>query len=266
MLARYLRRADTRPVRYASADHMAAMRNYIRMAVQAHALPTFQRGAVARGGVHAGRDMRAMFAELATQGDPGALMAYLDKLNDAGHPMAHERGGLLPEAMAATLPHRLAGDSGGNLHSLLAHIMGQSQQPHVLAGFHPDTLAYPETQAGVRAGLDELAHPPYMTHTPIWHGITPRHRLQGWIGDMQDGRGGPLHPLARALPNALDRAFTGDSAPGGMADLAHMLSAVDHRAGTTPSMYANEEAHGLLHRHVLPYLMGLGRQQTGGAQ
>lgn len=285
MLARYLAR-HRKPVRYAIEHQsvpggMQAIQNFIRLALQAHGVPRVYReatNALSPGGNnYLPSDMgpivpdlpqtpteRRTAGDLFATGNPGALMAYLDQMGERG---------LSPEGSPfnpAIHPGQQIGLPVPLLLGALQHILGQVTGPDqqaILRGFHPNVM---RSQSDV---IRDLLRSPHIQH-PImgmkwWganHALDPASRLLRWTGALANGPVGQQHPAGRQLLNAADRAVHGDTLPFGVHDLAAML---DHAQGqghlTSPLIYANEEAQGFLHSHVIPHLLGVGRQALGGS-
>lgn len=277
MLASHLHRLSRvwpvlRPVRYAiDRGDLPAVRNFLHLAVQAHAVPQAHRRATDTGAdyytheaARAGPRMpalaehpreRRMFHDLVATHDPAALFAYLDSLNERG-----VQAGDTPFDPGQLPFHRVAPPADRLLHPLL-HLAGQLQDPAELAairaGFHPDALS---EHRGVIRNMLHSGRPAY---DDSYYTGTPWQYLNAILNSHPTAPA--ERPLADALPNAIERVGMGDT-PTALADLAkliHQIRGFGVHAPGVELFRADETAHGLLHQRVLPYFMNLGHQLAG---
>lgn len=280
MLALHLHRLARRLPRRYAIEHqsvpggMDAIRHFLHLAVQAHTIPEARRRAIDANTsdyVHPATrygpqlpDLtelpheRAAFHDLVATHDPAALLAYLDSLSERGV----TAGGTPfdPQQLPAT---RWAAPLDRLLHPML-HLRNQlfdpTTQQAILHGFHPATM-----QAHMDAIRGMLHSPdlPYPQNTA--QGTTPWQHLNQVLRNPQGFPGVAGHPLARALPNALERVGQGDT-PTALADLVKMIHQLQGAGNGGQLFRAHETAHGLLHQQILPHLLQVGHQMTGGQQ
>ncbi len=280
MLADYLARyARGNPRRYAIQHQavpggMDAIRNYIRLALQAHTIPAYHaQGHDPNYFVTPNRppplavegDLgRQLAGSLMQTGDPGDLMAYLDHLDALGVPAVHD------PAVGARA--QVGGGPDARMHGLLRHIFNTISGPDQLAvmhGFQTPLLADASQHAPVRELFSEAHTPrPYIdqvnpSQEATYHGrVFPfyraldvsNHPLAGSVlGHMRNlsHQGTPIH--ARVLTSIADRVFR-QAQGGGRRDLY------------TPALNAHENMQTFLEQGVIPHLLGLGRQRAQVAQ
>lgn len=202
MLARYLRSQD-RPVRYAmDPAHLAAIQNMLRMQTRAHDVPFYQH--TAQDELRPAHQQypaapHAMASLLAT-GDPGDLMAYLDLMEQAGHPAPQVRPGYAQAYFGLPRHQRMLADLGG-LHRQ-ATAMGADPRHPLVYGYSADALTDPSIQRWLAEQLNTRRSGRGGTET-LADLLNAFHRNQRFVSGqraseevMRTLRGGDVHGLS----------------------------------------------------------------------
>lgn len=233
MLAAHLSRLSQRkPVRYAmDADQMAAVQNYINLHLRAQQLPVrhwlAQTNSVGlQDAYEKNPRLPATFSSLIESSHPADLMAYLDQMEEAGHPVPPNTGGGLAN-------HMLYG-----LGDIRQRVLGGTPEDleRITRGYHPDTLGSNTLYAMLHNamtnsprtdqlrhplrrllyGLDRMQHPQYGQLAGLFdqlmHGSHPMH-----VSRMYD----MAHQLAFPT-NVEDHAMRGDASDARAAS-GHLL-------------------------------------------